>query len=107
VELASEPLYIMASTQLLFKRQSALETAGTLARALGSLALLAAGMHPFLAFSWAQLAYAAVLLLGYCGLGRATLLQVGRGDGRCRAGAAAGARRAPAGARPRQRCWGA
>jgi hypothetical protein len=88
VELASEPLYIVASTQLLFKRQSALETAGTLARALGSLALLAAGMHPFLAFSWAQLAYAGVLLLGYCGLGRATLLQVGLG----------GVRRVPAGA---------
>jgi oligosaccharide translocation protein RFT1 len=76
VELASEPLYIVASTQLLFKRQGALETAGTLARALGSLGLLAAGLHPFLAFSWAQLGYAGVLLLGYCVLGRATLAQV-------------------------------
>ncbi len=76
MELASEPLYILASTQLQFKRQSLLETAATLARALASLGLLAAGQHAFLAFSYAQLAYASMLLLGYCVLGLRTLRQV-------------------------------
>ena len=68
IEICSEPLYILASTRLLFGLRVGVDTAAMVAKSAVILALVrTAAVPPALAFSWAQLAYAAVVLLGYGG----------------------------------------
>ncbi|KAL4452468.1 hypothetical protein ABPG75_008130 [Micractinium tetrahymenae] len=66
VEVLAEPLYILASTRLLFGLRVGVETAAMAAKGLLTLVLIRQrGAQPALAFSWAQLAYAGVTLAGY------------------------------------------
>lgn len=69
MEVLSEPLYILASTRLLFGLRVGVETAAMTAKGLLTLALVrqhtGGSMPPALAFSWGQLAYAGVTLAGY------------------------------------------
>ncbi len=66
VEILSEPLYILAAARLQFGLRVAVETAGMSAKGLLTLALVRRpDFPPAIAFSWAQLAYAGITLLGY------------------------------------------
>lgn len=66
MELASEPFYIIASTQLRFGLRAGIDTAALLLRGGVTLGLmLRGGLPPALAFSAAQLASAGVILAGY------------------------------------------
>ena len=68
VEVLSEPLYILASTRLLFGLRVGVETAAMTAKGVLTLALVRhspGSMPPAIAFSWGQLAYAGVTLAGY------------------------------------------
>jgi oligosaccharide translocation protein RFT1 len=60
-----EPLYILSSARLLFGLRGGIEAAATLAKGVTVLALVRGGGSPVLAFSWAQLAYAGVVVGGY------------------------------------------
>ncbi len=100
VEVLSEPLYILASTRLLFGLRVGVETASMAAKGLLTLALIRQpGAQPAIAFSWGQLAYAGVMLAGYAACFAPELLRQARrggaGKGR-QAGAAPAA--APSGA---------
>ena len=59
-------MYILASVRLVYGVRVGVEAAATVAKSGVTLGLLRAGTAPALAFSWGQLAYAAVTLLGYC-----------------------------------------
>lgn len=76
LELLSEPLYIISSTRLEFGRRAAIDTAAMITKCSVTLALvtLLPELHPALVFAAAQLAFAAVVLLGY-GLYAVHLLQ--------------------------------
>lgn len=66
VELLAEPFYILASVHLLFKVRVAVEFASTLAKSVLTLLLVSrTRLPPALVFSWAQLALAIAVLLGY------------------------------------------
>ena len=69
MEVLSEPLYILASTRLLFGLRVGVETTAMTAKGLLTLALVRqhtpGSMPPALAFSWGQLAYAGITLGGY------------------------------------------
>lgn len=66
LELCAEPLYILGSTRLLFGLRVAVETCAAVAKGAVLLVLVRSGrVPPAIAFSWAQLAYAAVVLVGY------------------------------------------
>jgi oligosaccharide translocation protein RFT1 len=67
LELLSEPLYILSMARMRFKLRMACETAATIVKNGSTLALLSFGIAPALAFSWAQIGYATVLLAGYSG----------------------------------------
>lgn len=81
VEVLSEPLYILAATRLLFGLRVGVETAAQGAKGVLTLALVRRpGYPPALAFSWAQLAYAAVTLVGYATYFLPQLLTAWRGQ---------------------------
>lgn len=67
LELVAEPLYILATTRLLFGLRVGVETVATVAKGVVLLALVrgSSGTPPAIAFSWAQTAYAAAILAGY------------------------------------------
>ena len=68
LELCSEPLYILATSQLKFRLRVAAEAAAAVARGGLTLWLLhAGGVHPAMALTLGQMAYAAVLLGVYGG----------------------------------------
>ena len=71
IELAAEPLYIIASAQLRFGLRAGVETAALLLRGALTLLLLARAprLAPALAFSVAQLAASGATLLGYLAFG--------------------------------------
>ena len=82
MELLSEPLYILAACRLLFGLRVGVEAAAQAAKGVLTLALVRRpGTPPAIAFSWAQLAYAAVTLAGYCAYFLPRLLLGGRGQG--------------------------
>lgn len=66
VELASEPLYLVASVRLAFSTRAAVDAVGTLARCVVTLVLVLRGSLPAATiFAVAQLCYAVVALVGY------------------------------------------
>lgn len=66
LEVLSEPLYILAAARLQFGLRVAVETVAMGAKGLLTLALVRSPAHPpAIAFSWAQLLYAGITLLGY------------------------------------------
>ena len=68
LELCSEPLYILATSQLKFRLRMAAEAIAAVARGGLTLALLRAGStHPAMALTLGQMAYAVVLLGVYGG----------------------------------------
>ncbi|KAL4450144.1 hypothetical protein ABPG77_010813 [Micractinium sp. CCAP 211/92] len=82
VEVLSEPLYILASTRLLFGLRVGVETASMAAKGLLTLALIRQpGAQPAIAFSWGQLAYAGVMLAGYAACFAPELLRHARRGG--------------------------
>ena len=101
MEVLSEPLYILASTRLLFGLRVGVETAAMTAKGLLTLALVRhspGSMPPAIAFSWGQLAYAGVTLAGYAAYFLPQLLRAVRRQQQARApagpAAEAGARAA-------------
>ena len=68
LELCSEPLYILATSQLKFRLRMAAEAAAAVARGGLTLWMLRVGsVHPAMALTLGQMAYAAVLLVVYGG----------------------------------------
>ena len=65
LELLSEPFYNLSTVKLEFGVRVWTEGAAMLVKNGSILGLLILGMSPALAFSWAQIAYAFVLLVGY------------------------------------------
>lgn len=66
IELASEPLYCLASVRLRFRLRAAVDASAIIAKSALTLALVSfSEMPPALAFSFAQLAFSAVTLLLY------------------------------------------
>ncbi|PRW57113.1 RFT1-like protein [Chlorella sorokiniana] len=66
LEILSEPLYILAAARLQFGLRVAVETAAMGTKGLLTLSLVRRPDYPpAIAFSWAQLAYAGITLLGY------------------------------------------
>jgi hypothetical protein len=85
LELAAEPFYIIASTQLRFGLRAGVDTAAMLLRGALTLGLLVATtLPPALVFSAAQLAFAGVVLAGYLAFAAAPYAKVGRGRHRPR-----------------------
>ena len=83
LELCSEPLYILATTQLKFRLRVAAEAAAAVARGGLTLWLLRAGsVHPATALTLGQMAYAAVLLGVYGGNYMPELGRLGRKPGK-------------------------
>ncbi len=79
LELCSEPLYIIASTQLNFTLRVATETAAMVSKcALVLLLVLRTSVAPALVFSAAQLLFAGITLAGYLGYGAHLLANVGQ-----------------------------
>lgn len=74
VELLAEPFYILASVHLRFGPRVAIDALSTATKGAVTLLLVSRGaMAPALAFSVAQLLYAAVVLVGYWAYGWAAL----------------------------------
>lgn len=89
--MLSEPLYILAAARLLFGLRVGVETAAMTAKGLVTLGLVRRpGFPPAIAFSWAQLAYAAVTLAGYAAYFLPQLLRAQLGGGRAMRRRAAG-----------------
>ena len=83
LELCSEPLYILATSQLKFRLRMAAEAAAAVARGGLTLWLLRAGsVHPAMALTLGQMAYAAVLLGVYGGNYMPALSMLGRKRGK-------------------------
>lgn len=96
LEILSEPLYILAAARLQFGLRVAVETVAMGAKGLLTLALVRRPAYPpAIAFSWAQLAYAGITLLGYAAYFLPQLLKQAAGN-RQPAAAAAEAKQPPA-----------
>lgn len=78
LELAAEPLYIIAATRLQFGLRASIDTAAMLAKCGLTLALVLHGgtAHPAAVFGAAQLAFGGVVLLGYSAYALQLLRQV-------------------------------
>lgn len=79
IELLSEPLYIISSTRLEFGRRASIDTAAMITKCLVTLGLvMRSSLAPALVFAAAQLAFSAVVLLGYLRYGLQLWQQVMR-----------------------------
>lgn len=70
IELCSEPLYIISSARLEFGRRASIDTAAMITKCLVTLAMvMKTAVAPALIFAAAQLAFSAVVLVGYARYG--------------------------------------
>lgn len=78
IEIMSEPFYIMGLVNLQFKLRVVVDTLSLMTKSLVTLALVSrTAVPPALAFSFAQLGFAGVTLLGYGVYGISQLSKVG------------------------------